>query len=1739
MNFNKLYCINEVFDLKLNKLAILFFILSAFLLISSVGAGDLNDDASSLDDNGTDLVLSADNPKVIYVDDVNGDDLNDGKSQESSLKTFEKALNLANDDDSIQLASGNYTGLKNTRITISKSVNVIGSDDTTFDGCDLNYIFKISDSSKVTFKNIRFINAYKITSHSTNFESMYGGALEIGKSSVFIEKCSFIKNMVDYDDSVNKFNYGGAISNLGDLTIVDSYFDSNIVASTSGLFSYGGAIYNAGNLIVNSTTFNNSRAGDFGYGGAIYNDGNLVIDNSIFRNAISTQETKASVLFNAGNCTLKNSLIENNSIARADFLYIYGAIYNYGSLVAYGNIFRNNSGLYEVPNPEYHGSPTIFNVGDLNLTYCAFMDNTPFNGIASDVYHNGGNIISLDNNWWSTNEDPFEKNKINVADSINSWFVFNLSPEYTALNIGDSVDIVASWSLSSKLDPKLDLFPVLNVTFKTDSLNMTNPMLNGKTTFHFDYTQIKGLYEVIASMGEYDYTILVDVGKKTSHITVNVSNNVTYTDDILMDVEVTSDDGNVPTGNVSVIVGKTVYVINLTDGKGFLNISRLDPDKYSFKIIYEGSDDYFKAFEYANVSVNKAHTDLKVFFPDIMVDQKGSVTVTLGPAGVQGQANLYINGVRKKILYLYNGNTTVGLSNFAEGEYNVTVEFWGTKYYEASTANATFKVSKYDTSLKINVTDIKIGENQTIKIIVEPSDLVGEATLSINGVNSTIFLDSPLTEVNVGNLAPGAYDVELTYPENSKYHGSSASASFNVYRTFTSLDVDIAEDGFDGVITIRTNYTDCTGEVGVYINYRLYMINLTKGMAKFKVTFDKGTNYIYAFYDGDDNYEGCSWNTTIGVAEEFILIGQNATGFEHNDFSYVIRLIEYNGIPMPNRIVSVLFDGRSYNVTTNNEGIAYFPVNLNAGSYEISASYKNQTVVNSLTVKEINFNIKTDDAVYGSDAVIVVEFENGLSGNASIFIENILNETIGIADGKATYNVSGLRVGKYDVIVRYVNDYFVSDDKNSYLNVIKADPTLDAEINDIVYGTDGIIKITLPADATGEVTFDIDGETSSKTLENGSAQVIVSNMDRGIHNVSIRYEGDSNYNNASINSIFSVKDAHSDIVLSVGEYRYGENITVTALLNSNATGNVVFRVLNMTKTVEINGGIAKWTFTGLNVGNYTINANYLGDRTYISSKNSTDFEISKANSTMELNVGDVYLNENILIYAILSPNATGSVSFSIKDYYSPRSKPVTNSIAVWYISPLNTGSYKVLASYDGDSNYYGCDGEYVINITQRKSVLNVEIADAGKNDRVTVKARLTSGDGEPINGTVKVTIASKSYDVYINKGSGTLVIGKMDPADYTYTAVYEGNDEFSKSSITGSFKVVGDLLNMTIIAKNQTLFYGNTKDYVIKAVDDNNNALSGISVTVMIDATSYDLITDDKGEARIQISLGLGNHTVESIFSGNARYNEFKINTRIEVLSTLEGIDVKTIYGSSAQYFAKFTDSSGKALSNAEVTFRIGNNVFTTRTHLNGICKLSLKFAPGKYVITTTNPVTGQKISNSIYIFARLMENKDVSVYYGAGGKYKVRAYDDNGNPVGSGKTVTFKINGKKYNVKTDKKGFAVYKFNLKPKNYKVSATYNGFSVSNNIFVKPVLTAKVTIKKSKIIKIKAKLLNKKGKALKGKKIKVKFKGKTYKMKTNKKGIAKLKIKYKFRVGTHKLKIKYGKSTITKTIKINK
>lgn len=49
-------------------------------------------------------------------------------------------------------------------------------------------------------------------------------------------------------------------------------------------------------------------------------------------------------------------------------------------------------------------------------------------------------------------------------------------------------------------------------------------------------------------------------------------------------------------------------------------------------------------------------------------------------------------------------------------------------------------------------------------------------------------------------------------------------------------------------------------------------------------------------------------------------------------------------------------------------------------------------------------------------------------------------------------------------------------------------------------------------------------------------------------------------------------------------------------------------------------------------------------------------------------------------------------------------------------------------------------------------------------------------------------------------------------------------------------------------------------------------------------------------------------------------------------------------------------------------------------------------------------------------------------MYYDDGTTYKVRLFDDNGNPAKAGEKVTFVVGNKKYVKKTDKKGYASLK---------------------------------------------------------------------------------------------------------------
>ena len=1597
------------------------------------------------------------------------------------------------DSDTIHLSNNTY---RESDITISKSVTIIGND-TTFDGEGQSSLFTITNSSQVTIENIKFINYYKESN---------GAVFDIEKtSSLILKNCTFVDNVM-------------AINNRGSLSVHDSCFYNNNLTSQ---YSHGGAIANEGTLYIENSLLTNSYGPKYTNGATIYNNGDLTINKTTISDAYAAEESKGSAIFNNGQCLLLDSIIERNTIERYNFNYMHGAVYNQGNLTARGNLFRNNTGKYVKPNTWYEGSPTIYNVGNLNLSYNAFISNVYFKGLSVDVFSNGARYITLDNNWWASNGNPLDENKVNEGNVISSWIVLSMTPEYSALDINESVLIRASWKLSTGDEISENLLPEFNITMSDGERTIIGD------SFLFNRTQTKGLYTVTASVPEFTMNATVDVGKIPVYLYLT-ANDITYPEDLFMEFISNVDQ------NITVTLNDKKYVLTVVNGKANLTVSNLNAKSYRLDVAYEGDEDHFRAFNQTTVTVNKMPVTLSLEnIHDIMVDETINAKIILNPNVSPVTAQLYINGATNKTIYLYDAVNNLTFRNLEEGEYTVTVSISPTENYFSANASTTFNVGRYDPKLNVSANDINLGENATVEI--SAYNFTGNVILSINGVNSTVLIKNN-TNITVPNLEGGKYDISVIFEGDSIYLPSNASATFNVIRANPEFDVSITHHDKVATIQVTTN-ANCTGRVGVYINFEVYYLNLTNGKAVFNVNLDSGTNYIFIFYDGDRNFENATYNTTIIIDEEFTIIGEDVQGVEYNNFTYSIVLVEKNRITMPGRQVSIIFNGQIHNVITDNDGKAGISLNLACGSYTISASYLNQTITNSILIKPLTFNILSSNVSYGENASIMVVFDDDVAGYVSFQVGNI-SQIIEINNSQAIINISNLKIGEYTIEATYFNGIFQKT-INSTFEVRKATPKVDVKMSNILPGENETIEVTFLNDIRGNITITVNKTTYDVEINNSKAILNLTGLQKGIYEVSISYGGNENYTDFNYSGSFAVRDETSQIILNINNTYFGQDVIVKAKLNQTATGNITFSVSGISKTVEVRDGEAICTFNDFGAGTYRIDAKYDGDLTFAPSTTYGFFRVLKANSTISIVTDEIALGQNIMIYAIVSSNATGEVYFSMIGYYSPRPRQIENGEAFWYISPLDAGIYTVIASYTGDANYNPTNVTFTLKVSQVKSILSVSINDASINDRVTANIKLTDIDGQYISGKVSLTLNKRVYTINVNRGVGKLVLGKFNPGNYIFQAVYEGDDNYSTSSASGSFIVAENLLESNLAAGNVTAYYKGSQDLII-ALTSNGKAISQATVNDKVNNVIYTVTTDNSGKGVLKLDLKPGRYVAEITFDETLSHKEASATALITVLSTVNATDVLKLYGTGTQYFAMFYKSDGKALGNTEVSFSLNGKVYKVKTLPNGVVRLNININPGTYKITATNPATGEKAVNTIRIYAKIMNNKDLTQYYGANKVFKVRIFNaTTGNPVGSGIKVTFKLNKKTYTARTDKNGYASIKIKVKPGSYTIITKYDGYEVSNKIIVKPVLKAKNIIAKNvNKIKFKVKLLNKNGKPLKGKKITFKFKGKKYKAKTNKKGVATLTLK-KLSVGKFKIKSIYGKSKITNYIKIRK
>ena len=220
---------------------------------------------------------------------------------------------------------------------------------------------------------------------------------------------------------------------------------------------------------------------------------------------------------------------------------------------------------------------------------------------------------------------------------------------------------------------------------------------------------------------------------------------------------------------------------------------------------------------------------------------------------------------------------------------------------------------------------------------------------------------------------------------------------------------------------------------------------------------------------------------------------------------------------------------------------------------------------------------------------------------------------------------------------------------------------------------------------------------------------------------------------------------------------------------------------------------------------------------------------------------------------------------------------------------------------------------------------------------------------------------------------------------------------------------------------------------------------------------TYTGTTDKNGEITLT-NIKAGNYKMVVTFKGEKLYMKSSNSAKVNIKTTV-ALPKYSNFTYNSKYSVKFWDKKLNPLKNTYVTIVFGGKSYKLKTDANGIVKISNHLKPGSYTVKVKNPKTSEVKTQKIKVLARIDQNKNMTMYYGAGKHYKVRVLDNYGR-IAKKVPVKFTLNGKTYYKKTNSKGIASLKISLKPKTYTVSATYKGFTVKNRIKVIPLITKK-------------------------------------------------------------------------------
>ena len=1340
----------------------------------------------------------------------------------------------------LDLGIENFTDLQNAiglvTGTLTLNQNVVMTDDEAanfVNGVIINKNIRIDGKGHtIDAKNLGriFSIGEGFTVTLTNATLINGRATEGG--AIYNDGSLTLSDVKLSDNAAD--SYGGAVFNNGELVVSDSVFDSNdIVNRGSASVDYGGAaIYNwkEGTLKVTNSNFTNNiknyKNGD-NLVGAITTIGNATVSGSNFVNnsgrwggAISA--TGAELRKNSSTLTVSNTIFKDNSALYAGAVYIWGSNYNIADCV-----FDNNTAFGKgnmTPNNNNGGALVVSQVSKFNEPITGTISGSKFTNNKAQY---GGAAY-------------FNKGFVTITDSVFENNIATAEGGAVDFSHASVKDLVVSINNSSFVGNKA---PVAGAIFTNVDSKITNSNFTKNT----------------ASKGG---AVLNENGAK---LTVD---NSTFKDNAADSY------GGAVLNNGELIVTNSVF-----DANDILNRGSAGVD-HGGAAIYN--------WENAKLDISKSNftNNIKNY---VNGDRLVGAVTTIGNATIRDSYFVNNSGRWGGALAATGGVSGSAINTISvDGTkfVNNTALYGGAMFVWAS--NYTISNSVFDNNSAFGKGDMSPNNNNGGALIVTQDNIpVSGKIVNSNFTNNkaqyggaawinegTVDIDGSNFINNTATTAAGAIGFDPQYAkiiatvDSSKFvnntAGSHAGAIYNLGDLTVSgseFDNNKAQFGDiiynnkiynkEGILSINGNkYSNYTENKAPIINIGdINTISSTGGIIV-TVLDNKTVNVCYG--------DVVTLHATV-VADGVLVAGQK--------LFFVIDNVEYIANSLGNGSYIASYEVKD--VGSKTVGIVYdgSDVNIKTGMLNISKATPD------LTVGALNITV-------GDLEIITVTGPKDATGLITLTLNGI-DYILPIYNGEAKFYFQDLAYGTYDVSASYSGDnHYVVAENSTVFKVDKVLANLNIHVEDITFGENGLVIITLPSDIDGSVvTVNVNGKVYPVTVENGFAKLPLRELDAGDYTISAVFAGNDKYLPGVSNALLTVSKADPALNVLISDVGYDGvfniNVALTGVDAIGLNGNVIVTVNNKDYSVNIVNGKGTAVGVKLAAGTYDFTAKFAGSDNYNDVGDSGKFSVAKVDSAIDVAVKDINVGEDAVISVKLLSDATGSVTVTVngKDY----TETVVNGVANVKVADLKAGTYDVAVKYSGDNNYNAAVATSSITVSKVDSTMDVTVNDIVVGDDLTVDAVLP----DDATGEVVITVNGVDYHVAIENGKATGTIGGLAAGDYTVTVKYAGDDKYTGVEVAENVNVAkADAVLGVVIAD---VDYGN--GFVIEATltGVNSAPLSG-NVLVTVNGKEYTVkVADGKGIATGD-KLAAGTYAFAAVWAGDDNYNivtengDFKVN---------------------------------------------------------------------------------------------------------------------------------------------------------------------------------------------------------------------------------------------------------------------